>query len=712
MIVELVVLALHPSGPMASSDSETTRNLSESEVCWLQSLIDECWKQAQPKSSRDAVVRAWQKDIAEQAKTVRISKEHSAQVLAQLGGRLVGHLQDSFVREGTTSGIHAVQAISAGGSQTNLSFFKKAGQDTSVAQKTMAKCLHAGKRSPWPTKSNHSVGLYGRSVSLAFDPNKYENKTTVGKGKAPLAACVLRTWTRSLTENQVVELWRPVLEYATVLDVVDSMVVRKPPKVRPSWYQTYDLLQGWAQKEPLLDRKAAWMARLKLSAAKLARYRISPSEVTTAIMSSLEKSKVCASAHCVTSPLLPGVAYLFLDVYVSNMTHGSAAKNAPEIHPERCPPNSTTTACENTSKASCEDLSDGRMNPGSVYPGAEIGGASFHHQEDRGRKKEGEEEDERDRCFLFLDGVFLNSLGSMQVSGTVGLKHVTSERKSLAACVVGCESIVRGAGAENLLCSDSKSPSEQRAWKIHLSHSALNDAGASVSDVARFYQIALGDPYVIEVSKEEAHTFVVRESIPLPTSRLEETKSVKDPKERVFEIMSAHRAARRAITGLSDASDQDPTLLGISSHVTSIVCAGSSLKHVFTLPGIDWTRSYSNDPQELCSILGVEAVRTWLLWNLMKVSASNDQHLEWAYATLIVDHMLQRGTVVSSHAKTPATSILTSASMSSAVAHTSAAAAFGTYDDLSQASAAVTTGRLVNFGSAFTGPEPCCLWDT
>ena len=72
---------------------------------------------------------------------------------------------------------------------------------------------------------------------------------------------------------------------------------------------------------------------------------------------------------------------------------------------------------------------------------------------------------------------------------------------------------------------------------------------------------------------------------------------------------------------------------------------GTALSAVLAEPEVDATRTRSNDPHEVCAVLGIEAARNALALELQEVL--RDSSLNWRHLSLLVDVMTVRGTLMS-----------------------------------------------------------------
>lgn len=70
---------------------------------------------------------------------------------------------------------------------------------------------------------------------------------------------------------------------------------------------------------------------------------------------------------------------------------------------------------------------------------------------------------------------------------------------------------------------------------------------------------------------------------------------------------------------------------------------GVNLAEVITVPGVDASRTYSNNFIEILSVLGIEATRTALFKEILNVIAFDGSYVNYRHMALLVDVMTARG---------------------------------------------------------------------
>ncbi|KAJ3181374.1 DNA-directed RNA polymerase II subunit rpb1 [Gaertneriomyces sp. JEL0708] len=74
---------------------------------------------------------------------------------------------------------------------------------------------------------------------------------------------------------------------------------------------------------------------------------------------------------------------------------------------------------------------------------------------------------------------------------------------------------------------------------------------------------------------------------------------------------------------------------------------GTALKEVLAFPGVDSTRTYSNDITEIEKVLGIEATRAAVLREVRKVIEFDGSYVNYRHLALLCDVMTQRGHLMS-----------------------------------------------------------------
>ena len=130
--------------------------------------------------------------------------------------------------------------------------------------------------------------------------------------------------------------------------------------------------------------------------------------------------------------------------------------------------------------------------------------------------------------------------------------------------------------------------------------------------------------------------------------------------------------------------------------------SGSSLGQVLAVPGVDWTRTYSNQFIEVFEVFGIEAARSAVLRELTQVLAFDGSYVNHRHLALLVDVMTARGylTPVTRHGINRADNgALMRCSFEETVEILLDAAAFGELDDCRGVSENLILGQMAPAGT-------------
>ncbi|MGQ9478453.1 MAG: DNA-directed RNA polymerase subunit A' [Thermoproteota archaeon] len=76
-----------------------------------------------------------------------------------------------------------------------------------------------------------------------------------------------------------------------------------------------------------------------------------------------------------------------------------------------------------------------------------------------------------------------------------------------------------------------------------------------------------------------------------------------------------------------------------------ILTEGSNLAEVFNIPEVDYTRTVSNDIQEITEVLGIEAARAALINEMWETLNEQGLDVDWRHLSLVASAMTQDGTI-------------------------------------------------------------------
>jgi DNA-directed RNA polymerase beta' subunit len=135
---------------------------------------------------------------------------------------------------------------------------------------------------------------------------------------------------------------------------------------------------------------------------------------------------------------------------------------------------------------------------------------------------------------------------------------------------------------------------------------------------------------------------------------------------------------------------------------------GTNLRYILNLPGVDYTKTYSNDVWEIHSIFGIEATRVYLQFEFENIIASTGSNISPRHVSISVDRMLFNGdyrAVSRFGIETSQTSAITRASFEELMKHLALAAVYSETDNLNGTSSNIAVGVKINAGTGMVQVE-------
>ncbi|KAJ5089346.1 hypothetical protein N7532_008030 [Penicillium argentinense] len=256
----------------------------------------------------------------------------------------------------------------------------------------------------------------------------------------------------------------------------------------------------------------------------------------------------------------------------------------------------------------------------------------------------------------------------------------------------------------------------QSKWllRIILSRPKLLDKGLTVQEVAAKIKQAYPRDIAVIFSDNNADEQVIR------------IRQIQDPKEEDEDIeydvtlkkLEQHlldTLTLRGVPGVERAFINEKSKVRVQDDGTLytsksdplckewvLETSGSSLAPVLALPGVDATRTYSNQFIEIFEVFGIEAARTAVLRELTQVLAFDGSYVNHRHLALLVDVMTARGylTPVTRHGINRADNgALMRCSFEETVEILLEAAAFGELDDCRGVSENLILGQMAPAGT-------------
>ncbi|EEH50668.2 hypothetical protein PABG_12250 [Paracoccidioides brasiliensis Pb03] len=201
--------------------------------------------------------------------------------------------------------------------------------------------------------------------------------------------------------------------------------------------------------------------------------------------------------------------------------------------------------------------------------------------------------------------------------------------------------------------------SRQSKWllRIILSRPKLLDKNLTVQDVAMRIKDAYPQDIAVIFSDNNADEQVIR------IRQIQDTKQDDDDDDTEYDVtlkkLEGHlldTLTLRGVAGIERAFINEKSRVRVledgSLHQSSedplckewvLETSGSALGEVLTIPGVDTTRTYSNQFVEILEVFGIEATRTALLRELTQVLAFDGSYVNHRHLALLVDVMTSRG---------------------------------------------------------------------
>jgi hypothetical protein len=145
-----------------------------------------------------------------------------------------------------------------------------------------------------------------------------------------------------------------------------------------------------------------------------------------------------------------------------------------------------------------------------------------------------------------------------------------------------------------------------------------------------------------------------------------------------------------------------PTMLQRNSYLVYAEAEGSNLKALFERDDIDTTRTISNDPNEILEMLGIEAVRNFLITEFITALFMDKSYIDPRHIILMVDYQTYQGRLVpATYAGVQSQPIgaLSKATFEKPLDIFKKRAPFGIVEEVSSVSAAVSLGSPIPLGT-------------
>ncbi|EJP70630.1 RNA polymerase Rpb1 [Beauveria bassiana ARSEF 2860] len=260
----------------------------------------------------------------------------------------------------------------------------------------------------------------------------------------------------------------------------------------------------------------------------------------------------------------------------------------------------------------------------------------------------------------------------------------------------------------------------QSRWllRITLDRQKLLDKEIKIDDVAACIKEEYSNDLAIIFSDNNADEQVIRIRTIRQSDDKDEDSDTKIEDDVMLKRLEAHlldTMTLRGVPGIERAfltkgtrlvEDEDGSELALKDNPKCtqwyLDTSGSALREVLAVPGVDPTRTYSNDLYQITEVFGVEAVRSALVKELTNVLAFDGSYVNHRHIALLCDIMTYRGVIsaVTRHGINRAdTGALMRCSFEETVEILLEAAATGELDDCRGISENVMLGQLAPMGT-------------
>ncbi|MFQ5475049.1 MAG: DNA-directed RNA polymerase subunit A'' [Candidatus Nanoarchaeia archaeon] len=246
---------------------------------------------------------------------------------------------------------------------------------------------------------------------------------------------------------------------------------------------------------------------------------------------------------------------------------------------------------------------------------------------------------------------------------------------------------------------------------------ALQIKGSRLKDVATEFTINIADMVIdIELQEEKAKELdipltkiqkAVEKGVKDGTTKLNGTTLTVKPnlKEENLNELYKLKEKMKAIhlAGIKDVKQVLPVRRGDEF---IIITAGSNLKSVRQLEFVDQTRTITNNVHEIADILGIEAARSAIIYEIIKVVESQGLNIDERHLMLVADTMCNGGAVkgITRYGiVSEKSSVLARASFETPIKHLINAALVGEEDHLASVVENVMINQPVPVGTGLPG---------
>ncbi len=194
---------------------------------------------------------------------------------------------------------------------------------------------------------------------------------------------------------------------------------------------------------------------------------------------------------------------------------------------------------------------------------------------------------------------------------------------------------------------------KQSPWllRLELDRAKMLDKQLTMAQVAEKISQNFGEDLFVIWSDDTADKLIIRCRVVRDPKSLDEDADAEE--DQILKRIEAHMLesiSLRGIPGITrvfmmqhKVSHPDETGEFKQGKEWVLETDGVNLADVMAVPGVDSTRTYSNDFIEVLSVLGIEATRSSLYKEILNVIAFDGSYVNYRHMALLVDVMTSRG---------------------------------------------------------------------
>lgn len=194
---------------------------------------------------------------------------------------------------------------------------------------------------------------------------------------------------------------------------------------------------------------------------------------------------------------------------------------------------------------------------------------------------------------------------------------------------------------------------KQSPWllRLELDRAKMLDKQLTMSQVAEKISQNFGEDLFVIWSDDTADKLIIRCRVVRDPKSLDEEADAEE--DQILKRIEAHMLesiSLRGIPGITrvfmmqhKVSSPDTTGDFVQTQEWVLETDGVNLSDVMAVPGVDASRTYSNNFIEVLSVLGIEATRSALYKEILNVIAFDGSYVNYRHMALLVDVMTSRG---------------------------------------------------------------------